>query len=106
MFPNCGFLGLKHVKLLQAADEKNMFPDFMEERSNIMNKETGRVCSTFTSYLLGQTVYFTSDPENIKAMLATQFPDYDLGPIRHAIMGEVLGEGIVSQMSMLEWNAY
>ncbi|KAF7198095.1 Cytochrome P450 52A12 [Pseudocercospora fuligena] len=97
MFPNCGFLGLKHVKLLQAADEKNMFPDFMEERSNIMSKETGRVCSTFTSYLLGQTIYFTSDPENIKAMLATQFPDFDLGPIRHAIMGEVLGEGIFVQ---------
>ncbi|KXT08237.1 hypothetical protein AC579_77 [Pseudocercospora musae] len=80
MFPNCGFLGLKHVKLLQAADEKNMFPDFMEERSNIMNKETGRVCATFRSYLLGQT-----------------FPDYDLGPIRHAKMGEVLGEGIFVQ---------
>lgn len=28
-------------------------------------------------------------------MLATQFSDYDLGPTRHAIMGEVLGDGIV-----------
>lgn len=42
-----------------------------------------------------QTGYFTSDPKNIQAILATQFADFDLGPVRHKIMGEVLGDGIV-----------
>lgn len=43
-----------------------------------------------------QTGYFTSDPKNVQAILATQFQDFDLGPVRNTIMGEVLGSGIVS----------
>lgn len=42
-----------------------------------------------------QTGYFTSDPKNIQAILATQFQDFDLGAVRAKIMGEVLGDGIV-----------
>ena len=33
--------------------------------------------------ILGQTVYVTQDPENIKAMLATQFNDFGKGRIFH-----------------------
>jgi hypothetical protein len=79
-----------------AADKAQRFPDLMLERSDLMAKETGRVCETFQTSLLGQKVYFTSDPKNIQAMLATQFQDFDLGPVRRAIMGKVLGDGIVS----------
>jgi hypothetical protein len=81
-----------------AADKAQKFPDLMLERHELMCKETGRVCETFKTDLLGQAIIFTSDPENIKAMLATKFDDFDLGPIRRAIMGKVLGDGIVSNV--------
>lgn len=96
-YPNCGFLGLKHVKLMQEADKKKLFPDLMIERQEVMNKLTGRVCSTFRTNVLGQTIYFTSDPKNIQAMLATQFPDFDLGPARRGNMIQTLGDGIFVQ---------
>ncbi|PPJ54656.1 hypothetical protein CBER1_07665 [Cercospora berteroae] len=62
-----------------------------------MSRVAGRVCGTFRYKLLGQTVHFTSDPENIKAMLTAQFSDFDLGHVRRAIVGEVLGDGIFVQ---------
>ena len=97
MFPDCGFFGLKHVKYLQAADHKKLFPDLLIERQEIMNKVTNRVCSTFRTYVMGQTVYFTSDPKNIQAMLATQFNDYYFGPARRNNMIATLGDGIFVQ---------
>lgn len=95
MYPHCGFLGLKHVKYMQEADKEQLFPDMMIDRQNLMNKTHQRECSTFKTNVLGQIVYFTSDPENIKAMLATQFEDYDLGPARRGNMIRTLGDGIV-----------
>ncbi|EME40172.1 hypothetical protein DOTSEDRAFT_74860 [Dothistroma septosporum NZE10] len=96
-YPNCGFFGLKHVRQLQAADAKQQFPDFLEERQRVMSKLLGRECSTFSVHVMGTKIYFTSDPKNIQALLATQFADFDLGPVRNAIMGEVLGDGIFVQ---------
>lgn len=96
MFPDCGFFGLKHVKYMQAADEKKQFPELLIEREETMSKLHGRECATFKTEVMGSTQYFTSDPENIKAMLATQFEDYDLGPARRGNMIRTLGDGIVS----------
>lgn len=70
-----GFLGLKHIKRMQAADAKKQFPDLLIEQQEKMSQLTGRVCTTFTSHIFGQQVMFTSDPKNIKAMLADQFDD-------------------------------
>ncbi|SMR63392.1 unnamed protein product [Zymoseptoria tritici ST99CH_3D1] len=95
--PGGGVLGLKHLKNMMAADKAQRFPDFMLDRHEMMSKQTGRVCETFRTDLMGQSVFFTSDPENIKAILATQFQDFDLGPVRRAIMGKVLGDGIFIQ---------
>lgn len=45
--------------------------------------------------LTGATaVVVTSDPENIKTMLATSFHDFELGAERHAAFSELLGDGI------------
>lgn len=97
MLPGCGFMGLKQLKDVQAADKARMFPDFLEDRQRKVSKEAGREVSTFTYNILGQKIFFTSDPKNIQALLATQFNDFALGPVRHAIMGEVLGDGIFVQ---------
>jgi hypothetical protein len=42
----------------------------------------------------GVTVYLTDDPENIKAMLATNFDDWSLGKERIAQLSSYLGHGI------------
>lgn len=50
-------------------------------------------CSTITAYLLGMTITNTMDPENIKAILATNFKDFGLGT-RLLAFGPLLGSGI------------
>lgn len=41
----------------------------------------------------GKILFATSDPENIKALLATQFNDFELG-VRHAHFKPLLGDGV------------
>lgn len=48
---------------------------------------------TFTVKLAGVTIFFTREPENYKAILATQFNDFSLGT-RHAHFLPLLGDGI------------
>ena len=48
---------------------------------------------TFRFPLLGMKVVVTRDPENLKAILATQFNDFALG-LRHKQLHPVLGDGI------------
>ena len=97
MYPDCGFLGIKHLRYIMAADKTKLFPDMMVDRQNKMKEVTGRVCPTFKFNILGQDVYFTSDPKNIQAMLATQFDDFALGPARRGNMIQTLGDGIFVQ---------
>lgn len=85
------------MKQLQVADRSHFFPDVLEDRFDFMTKELGRQCSTYKNYILGSTVYITCDPKNIQAMLATQFHDFELGPLRRGTMGVTLGDGIFVQ---------
>lgn len=48
---------------------------------------------TFKSFVFGTPLVMTKDPENTKAILATQFNDFSLG-IRHAHFDPLLGDGI------------
>jgi hypothetical protein len=57
-----------------------------------MHRELG---NTFSGVLLGQPVLITIEPENVKAVLATQFHDFGIGT-RHRGMGALLGHGIFS----------
>ncbi|KAI0122395.1 cytochrome P450 [Daldinia grandis] len=54
------------------------------------------IAGTARIELFGVTGYFTSDPENIEAILSTRFEDYGLGSRRLA-SAPLLGEGIFSQ---------
>lgn len=42
-------------------------------------------CWTFSQLLLGSRVINTAEPENIKALLATQFKDFELPPRRKEV---------------------
>jgi hypothetical protein len=48
---------------------------------------------TSSAVILGTTYISTSDPENIRAVLTTQFKDFDLGEQKEAF-GPFLGSGI------------
>ncbi|KAJ3497087.1 hypothetical protein NLG97_g2163 [Lecanicillium saksenae] len=50
--------------------------------------------STWIENILGGWYHTTVDPENIKAMLATQFKDFELGSLRSNQLGPLVGHGI------------
>lgn len=52
---------------------------------------------TYSNSILGNDGFATIDETNIKAMLGTQFPDFDLGAQRHNNIKTFLGSGIFSQ---------
>ncbi|KAJ8114336.1 hypothetical protein OPT61_g3762 [Boeremia exigua] len=55
-----------------------------------------RTVTTYETRILGDKVFFTSDPKNIQAMLATQFKDFELGQVRRGSFAPLLGHGIFS----------
>jgi cytochrome P450 len=50
--------------------------------------------NTFSQLLMGKRVINTSEPENIKALLATQFKDFGMPTMRNNALAPVFGHGI------------
>nr|POE89106.1 cytochrome p450 52a13 [Quercus suber] len=90
-------MGIRNIQEISAADKKGLLLDLLLERHRTMKKELGRVGATFRVNMLGQTQFFTADPKNIQALLATQFDDFYLGPARRGNMLPTLGDGIFVQ---------
>lgn len=61
--------------------------------------------STWTQNVLGTWYHCTVDPENMKAMLATQFKDFELGPLRANQLSPLLGHGIFTSDGK-DWCVY
>ncbi|KAM3566190.1 hypothetical protein ARSEF4850_000858 [Beauveria asiatica] len=59
--------------------------------------------ATWRQNVLGVWYHATADPENIKALLATQFNDFELGSIRLDQMGPLIGHGIFTSDGK-EWQ--
>lgn len=91
-----GFLGINLLRRMMKADKAGKFTNFMVDRYNELSAEIGRPATTFQFTLFGITNIHTTDPKNIQALLATQFPEYGLGPERRNNMIALLGDGIVS----------
>ncbi len=49
---------------------------------------------TWYQNVLGNWHHVTVDPDNIKALLATQFKDFSLGPLRRGMFEPFIGHGI------------
>jgi cytochrome P450 len=62
-------------------------------------------CHTYRIHTLIGSVITTSESENIQAVLATKFYDFDLGPQRKEMFFEVLGNGIFIAEGK-EWAHY
>ena len=63
--------------------------DIIRKRFISMGTHTYRIFSAFNSSSVN-----TAEPENIQALLATQFHDFDLGPSRKSNFHDLLGNGI------------
>ncbi|KAM3475810.1 hypothetical protein MY5147_003562 [Beauveria neobassiana] len=81
-------------KGLKAQREKNV-PNWMRHEFARLSAREGRPVGTFEmSAPLFRRVLFTSEPENIKTILATSFKDFSLGDNRRGNFKPLLGEGI------------
>lgn len=60
---------------------------------------------TIESYLAGQRAILTDDPENMKAILATQFKDFGKGESFHQDWKEFLGDSIFATDGELWHNS-
>ena len=81
-------LGVDFVWQLVEADKAQMLPNYFHQVYTQMGKET------WTQLALGTDLMVTVEPENIKALLATQFSDFEIGPQRRGNFFPAFGNGI------------
>lgn len=91
-----GWYGFKLMKLIVEKQRNGEMPDYLYGRF----LETGHDTVHFT--MAGTPVVSTRDPENIKALLGTQFNDFILG-LRHRQFQILLGDGIFT-LDGLGWK--
>lgn len=84
-------LGIDLIKRALKADNEMVFPVDLQQRA----VDVGSL--TYKYRILGGDTLFTADEKNIQAMLATQFPDFDLGDRRNGNLFALLGNGIFTQ---------
>jgi hypothetical protein len=75
-------LGIINIVRLVQSNNAGKLPDFIMGRTETMSKQEGRPVFTFQTHIARNWLFFTCDPKNIQALLATQFKDFELGPIR------------------------
>jgi hypothetical protein len=88
--------GIRNVMRIIKADKESRVPDFLKARVDDACALEGKNITTFDQNLLGARGFFTIDPKNVQAVLATQFKDFGLGERRNGNFAPLLGHGIVS----------
>ncbi|KAJ8063806.1 hypothetical protein OCU04_007665 [Sclerotinia nivalis] len=82
--------GLDFFKRSLDAERGKFFPNFLQRNAE-------RYGTTFKYTIMSSSSLFTVDPRNVKAILATQFDDFQLGRIRTGAFWPMLGNGIFTQ---------
>jgi hypothetical protein len=75
-------LGIKNVLDIMKANDNGVLLEHFKGRFDLVSKVEGRTVLTFDAHLLRDHFYITCDPKNVQAILATQFKEFELGPIR------------------------
>ena len=88
--PRKGFLGIKRLKESIKATHEERGPQYIVEGMN----EVGKDVHTLRVPILDYELLITRDPENVKAMFATQSQDFDIGTHRQNSFMPLLGHGI------------
>jgi cytochrome P450 len=83
-----GFLGLGYGNYKTMIEYSSQYKSL-----DLIDKLIRENGYTYEQTVLGTKALVTTEPENIKAILATQFNDFDLG-LRKQIFGPFLGDGI------------
>lgn len=96
LFRPWDLLGIQNFKIEMNGMKTNRLSYAFLNRKREMSKKTGRDCKTFRiRYPPGETWFYTFDPKNLQAVLATQFHDFQLPAARVGAFEPLLGLGIV-----------
>ena len=79
---NPDLLGLVNVIKTLRANSKSQVLEYIRGVFDDVSLRMNRTVYSYDTYILGDRVFFTCDPRNIQAILATQFKDFELGKIR------------------------
>ncbi|KAK5061104.1 hypothetical protein LTR84_007646 [Exophiala bonariae] len=85
---------LRYVRATEAQDQQN--------DDLALYDELGRR-PTWYQNIMGNWHHYTVDPKNVQAILATQFNDFELGPLRSGAFGPLIGKGIFTSDGK-EWS--
>jgi hypothetical protein len=77
-------LGLVTLIKLLRANNKSQILEYIRGVFDDVSLRMNKTVYSYDTYILGDRVFFTCDPRNIQAILATQFKDFELGKIRIA----------------------
>lgn len=89
-------LGVQNFKIEMNGWKTHSLSHAFSNRKKEMSAKTGRDCKTFRiKYPPGETWYYTFDPKNLQAVLATQFQDFQQAAARVGALEPLLGLGIV-----------
>ena len=83
--------GLDLIYELFRADQNKVLPEYLKERF----ARAG--AATYSYEFLNRTTIFTIDPENLQAVLSSQFQDFSLGITRRANFSPFLGHGVFTE---------
>ncbi|KAL1673053.1 cytochrome P450 [Schizophyllum commune] len=80
--------GISHLSTIRNSVRKGLFANVI----GLWAKETGS--NVFCADIMGDTRYFTLEPDHVKAILATQFEEFEKGPVTFEIGLSLLGRGV------------
>ena len=80
------------------ADRGQNLPQYIYGRMEEVRAQHGAHATTIYNRIFGDGAYFTTEPRNIQAILATQFKDFGLGERRNGNFFPLLGSGIVRDL--------
>jgi hypothetical protein len=88
--------GVQNFKIEMNGMKTNRLSYAFLDRKKEISAKIGRDCKTFRiKYPPGETWYYTFDPKNLQAVLATQFQDFQQPAARVGAFEALLGLGIV-----------
>ena len=88
--------GVQNFKIEMNGMKTNRLSYAFLDRKKEMSAKVGRDCKTFRIYYPpGETWFYTFDPKNLQAVLATQFQDFQQPAARVGAFEQLLGLGIV-----------
>jgi hypothetical protein len=96
LFQPWDVLGVQNFMIELNGMNTNHLSDAFLIRKHEMSAQVGRDCKTFRiQYPPGEIWYYTFDPKNLQAVLATQFQDFQQPAARVGAFEALLGLGIV-----------